>query len=692
MPLTARDFCDRMQQNARNANEEWEKYFAWDNRDHGNDVFFMKISISGNPKKQGSLVINATKKLFKVWSTKELYDKISNISNDGDKPNGWTRSLENDNIIFRKEGEEGEKIIKIIKKEEGKLYNVLEMKSSDWHYEENIDSICTDITIVFNFLKEFGCFEFETGQNPLLCKTSELPRNLIVFGAPGTGKSHLLEKLRKCKISGENNDSTDDLFFKDYRRVTFYPTYSYSQFVGTYKPVMKKKNGESSADNSQTNTTNGESSADNSQTNTTNGGGQENRQNRQKDEDISYEFVPGPFLELLKKAMKQENNQNRYLLIIEEINRANAAAVFGDVFQLLDRKPTGESEYEITPNHDIRVWWTGSETEGDGTELKLALPKNLYIWATMNSADQGVFPLDTAFKRRWEFVYLGVDDKQKDMPQWTVDSRDITFGTSSNSSNDWQQWQVETQKGLYQWKALREAINNSLAKYVNEDKLLGPWFVSPTNGNTISMYAFINKVLMYLWEDAARMCRTKFFKGEINKFSDLIQKWKECSENENNNNTTGLCSIIPDIKFPNPKKEFFPKDDEINIVRGNVNYKWSDLRHAIYELIDKFSFENEVLNDLNGILENNPTSENFVDEILVRLFSIIPERSRSYFFTPNEVGETPNEAEIRGRWNVDENAVTSSICEIFPFDVFGITPPESQLNTPPEHQPNRENN
>ena len=207
----------------------------------------------------------------------------------------------------------------------------------------------------------------------------EFPYNLVVFGAPGTGKSHYLDDKRGKKKKDVIGDSdSDESYFARCERVTFYPTYSYTQFVGTYKPVLDDK------------------------------------------KEISYKFVPGPFLRLLSEALK--NPESNYLLIIEEINRANAAAVFGDMFQLLDRMSDGLSEYGISLAEDIKKWLKDDakvqpiavgaddkdkEVAWNGDMLRL--PKNFYIWATMNSADQGVFPLDTAFKRRWEFEYINVD-------------------------------------------------------------------------------------------------------------------------------------------------------------------------------------------------------------------------------------------------------------------------------------------
>lgn len=307
-----------------------------------------------------------------------------------------------------------------------------------------------------------------------------MKRNKIIFGAPGTGKSYSL----KAAYTGE-----DSPFYNRYERVTFYPTYSYAQFVGSYKPIMRQTNGE---------------------------------------EKISYQFIPGPFLRQLVRAVNDPDHD--YLLIVEEINRANAAAVFGDVFQILDRGDDGESEYSIGASEDIIRYLQGTVGQGGpvlSPEAKrffgmataddeptgdcvLKLPNNFYIWATMNSADQGVFPLDTAFKRRWEFEYLRLD-----------------AGENADGCAAW----VLAGRG-YRWNEVRRLINAVLsAQGVNEDKLMGPFFVKAARdqeGNhlPISQEAFESKVLMYLWEDAARMCRRQIF-GDVKTYSQLLDKWED---------------------------------------------------------------------------------------------------------------------------------------------------------------------
>ena len=272
---------------------------------------------------------------------------------------------------------------------------------------------------------------------------SDLKRNMIYFGAPGTGKSYNLNK------------DLDDLTY-NYERVTFHPDYSYANFVGTYKPVPKGK-------------------------------------------EISYEYVPGPFMRTLVKALRKPSEP--FLLVIEEINRANAAAVFGDVFQLLDRDSNNESRYPIETTEDMRGYL--KKEVGKNFE-KIKIPSNMFIWATMNSADQGVFPMDTAFKRRWDFKYFGISHNEHLVSNIKVELNGLNIF----------------------WNDLRKAINKELLTYrINEDKLLGPFFVfneyldSEISSNEFKEI-FKNKIIMYLFEDAARSKRNELFSG-VSKKSNI---------------------------------------------------------------------------------------------------------------------------------------------------------------------------
>lgn len=240
--------------------------------------------------------------------------------------------------------------------------------------------------------------------------------------------------------------------------------------------------------------------------------------------DISYEYVPGPFMRMYVKALKNSRTDNikPFLLIIEEINRANVAAVFGDVFQLLDRGSNFVSEYPIQATEDIKKY-LAKELGGKPEDYnKIKIPDNMFIWATMNSADQGVFPMDTAFKRRWDFTYLGIDDNDKELQ-----GKFVTIGSK--------------EKQRIEWNELRKAINEFLAEAkINEDKQLGPYFISksiviPKDGGTeidskLFCDAFKNKVLMYLFDDAAKQKHQSLFEGSAKgytRYSKICEAFDE---------------------------------------------------------------------------------------------------------------------------------------------------------------------
>lgn len=300
-----------------------------------------------------------------------------------------------------------------------------------------------------------------------------LPYNLIVFGAPGTGKSHDLNL--KAAAHFPNPDQIT--------RVTFHPEYTYSQFVGSYKPFVIADEDSGKSLNEQ-----------------------------YRDSKITYHFEFGPFLETYIQALLHPDTD--YLLLIEELNRANPAAAFGDIFQLLDRDSSGISKYPIDTAADMRgeiwkrlyesIYLTEEENlrrftadEAREASRKLSLPSNLYLWATMNSADQGVYPMDTAFKRRWSFEYKSINHGCE-----TIQDACVPLGSDGH---------------LVNWDSLRREINKILLDEckVNEDKLLGPFFISPEDLEDPDAFegAFKDKVLLYLCEDAAKMKRSTLFKG-----------------------------------------------------------------------------------------------------------------------------------------------------------------------------------
>ena len=319
--------------------------------------------------------------------------------------------------------------------------------SSEWR-PDRADARKPLIDWIFALMQEI---KFSTGYQ------SEFPRNRILFGAPGTGKSFTLNREKDLLLADGG----------EYERVTFHPDYSYANFVGTYKPVPCKDSDDKDA--------------------------------------ITYSYVPGPFMRTYVKALQNSKTDTPkpFLLVIEEINRANVAAVFGDVFQLLDRGDDEVSEYPIQASEDIKKYLAGELGGNPDDYSEIRLPDNMFIWATMNSADQGVFPMDTAFKRRWDFTYLGIDDSEAG-----IVGKKVVLGQGDY-------------RRIVEWNALRKAINNELLTYkVNEDKLMGPYFISKKNlpeGEMIDPAVFTrifkNKVIMYLFDDAAKQKRITLFGG-----------------------------------------------------------------------------------------------------------------------------------------------------------------------------------
>lgn len=291
--------------------------------------------------------------------------------------------------------------------------------------------------------------------------------NRIFSGAPGTGKSYMLDKEANQFFSVDK-----------FERITFYNKYTYQQFIGGYKPVSEK-------------------------------------------DQIAYRFVFGPFMRQLLKAFEEiintedKNNVSAIGLIIEELNRADAPSVFGDAFQLLDRS-NGKSDYSIYISeemneaicrHFIPEWdLLTNNTQSMCKELweTLKLPANFYLWTTMNSADQGVFPLDTAFKRRWEYTYVSIDESES-----VIKNIFISFPNGSKT----------------EWNTLRKRINDILRIncFMEEDTLIGPFFLDPQpflklkddeeKLNEVFIDTFNDKVLMYLYEDVGKYYRNDIFSG-----------------------------------------------------------------------------------------------------------------------------------------------------------------------------------
>lgn len=299
-------------------------------------------------------------------------------------------------------------------------------------------------------------------------ESDNISRQVIYYGAPGTGKSHKIKEI----LAGQNVQK-GNIF-----RTTFHPDSDYSTFVGAYKPTRGKKplyglNGSTTVRMQE----------DGKPLN---------------EETITYNFIPQAFLNAYIRSY--QTTENVYL-IIEEINRGNCAQIFGDLFQLLDRDAEGKSEYTIKADTDLRAYLEetlGTDNEGikDG---EICLPSNLYIYATMNTSDQSLFPIDSAFKRRWDWEYEPIKYKNTD---WVIDINGERFS----------------------WVSFQRIVNSKILASTNsEDKMLGDYFVNP-HDKTITDKLFLNKVLFYLWNDVCKDGEGEIFKTSEDKevsFSEL---------------------------------------------------------------------------------------------------------------------------------------------------------------------------
>jgi 5-methylcytosine-specific restriction protein B len=366
----------------------------------------------------------------------------------------------------------------------------------------------------------------------------DLPHNLLVHGAPGTGKSHFLNKAATDLATAGQ---------AIYRRVTFYEEYSYGQFVGEYMPVPQEDCTETVALEYAGTPVSGTVSG----------------------EHITYRFSPGPLAELLADcyAAKLNKSPMKYILIIEELNRANAASVFGDNFQLLDREK-GTSIYEITAKSEFAHYLHSAVSHkltDDTIDLpedafsKIKLPDNLYIWTTLNSADQGVFPLDSAFKRRWSCIYRDVaevDSKAAFRPHICLPVLDSSTNSYSASTFD--------------WNTFRDSINTEILKEgFAEDRCIGYWFFSEDEMADIEKYTkatveirngtgtyelstmqnpLVDKLFAYLLQDVFRNTPASFFKENIHTLSQLRQALKNLAINGTSIDIKSL-TVLPEKSY-----------------------------------------------------------------------------------------------------------------------------------------------
>ncbi len=460
--------------------------------------FFYEVLIQSTIS--NTTVFDSFRKLLTVFSETAIY-KIKSDNGDLVFDNfGIYKSLLDGSIVDLSGTEENKGSSRILKSSisEGLNYYITTgnggFVKDDSHsntlssYSERVENFLalTQIKVSFEDKNEIenkaNLFPIDT--------TFTSPDQIIYYGVPGSGKSHVIKE--KLKNDYGISEEKQDLFVE---RTVFHPEYTNADFIGQVMPKLVQGK-------------------------------------------TDFVFKPGPFTSILKKALC--DSQNRYVLIVEEINRGNAAAIFGELFQLLDRigdeaKKTshegslntygkGWSEYFVM-HTEINNYIRGADDSFDGKALDIngihfsantgiRLPPNLSILATMNTSDQNVFTLDNAFQRRWDMKLI-----------------ENVFGGTKEENNQKGAF-VDTAKTIT-WEKFQTAINKKISKMSEdaglssmEDKRLGCWFVKAEkpserdkDGNDIYIIrkdVFAEKVLKYLWDDAFKFCREKVFNNYSN--------------------------------------------------------------------------------------------------------------------------------------------------------------------------------
>ena len=450
--------------------------------------------------------------------------------------------------------------------------NMMKFVVSDVQMYQTI--LTNPIGLAVNFLDTSAKIDIGVKRINLENKKSEsYSLQQIHYGAPGTGKSHIVKK----RTEGES-----------VVRTTFHPDSDYSTFVGCYKPTTKEI---------EMRDVTGKVIIEHGQPVT------ENR--------IIYQFVDQAFLQAYIKAWKfyaeaeEGVSPKKQFLIIEEINRGNCAQIFGDLFQLLDRNDSGFSEYFIHADKDMQKHLSNAFKDylikdshkdtinslypkEDDVVAKvlsgeiLLLPNNLYIWATMNTSDQSRFPIDSAFKRRWDWEYEPIKYKNIN-------------------------WVIDIEGSKYLWTSFQREINKRIFDATNsEDKMLGDYFVNPTDG-VITEKILLNKILFYLWNDVCKDGEGDIFKTADNEevtFSDLhgdggkdkliaMMKYLKVQE------------IVEDTDAKEPSKRKNPK---YSINNSKDSYSTPE---TVFHVIQEYAEQNqgksvqEMIDLWNGISERN---------------------------------------------------------------------------------------
>ena len=478
---------------------------------------------------------------------------------------------------------------------------------------------------------------FETENK--LSQANELQQ--IYYGAPGTGKSKAI------------NDLT---FGEDVIRTTFHPDSDYASFVGTYKPiteevVLRDCNGKKVID--------------------------EDTGKVVKEDRIAYKFIPQAFLEAYVEAWKKLGSSKKQFLIIEEINRGNCAQIFGDLFQLLDRNEYGFSDYPIVADKDMQK---NLEKEFEGWEItnkdkinqlygeanmvslimrgeRLVLPSNLYIWATMNTSDQSLFPIDSAFKRRWDWKYVPIRE-----------GRDKETNAPLN-------WYINTGDKQYDWWSFVSQVNKLIGSLTNsEDKKLG-YFFCKAKDREIDADLFVSKVIFYLWNDVFKDYGfdDKDFQDEEGK----ILSFDRFYEDKNGKTNVDIANVELFLENLGVEKASFNKEEDIDdddsieeeaegsttekrsrdnshyTINGQGDYKKGPLALAVlqnYTNSNPSKTVKEIMEDWTPVVVNVPHMLETQEEYNTRISNSKDKSNRS---RANIVKWGNNVIYISTEWNID---------------------------------------
>ena len=502
------------------------------------------------------------------------------------------------------------------------LRNYLAGGYSDVHFKKANDGIfdvtVTNVQEAYYDDKENGLEEIEN--IPFL----DLPLQQIYFGAPGTGKSHeIKDQIKKHKSF----------------RITFHPDTDYSSFVGAYKPTsvevrMRDMAGHVIIEDGK----------------------------EVKETKIVYEYVKQAFLNAYIEAWKEQEKETPQpvYLVIEEINRGNCAQIFGDIFQLLDRNSNGFSDYAIVPDADLSrhvkkdleklvivnkeaINAIYEECEEDMVDKVvngkvLLLPNNLYIWATMNTSDQSLFPIDSAFKRRWDWKYIKIADAHKN-------------------------WQIKIGTKTYDWWQFVQAINYFVFDATqSEDKNLG-YFFAKAKDRIINAETFVSKVIFYLYTD---VFKDYGFSGDIFKgvnddemtfqsfynadgspceaqiirfienvmFSDALpDDLKANSLEESLEQTEGTLKFKVGDKYPVPQRQLAVTalkqfvDKYPNLTAKDVIDEWKSLSNVSHFIESQVDHDNTIANAPSRINRTEKVDLSNGDSVYISLHGWIPSTS-----------------------------------------------------------------